>query len=200
MEKQTKGEITRSNILRTAHQLFIRQGYHGTSMRQIAEEANIALGAIYNHYAGKEDLFKSVFLQNHPYHDILPALLESHGENPETLVRDMAGKMVLALENRPDFLNLLFIELVEFNSIHAMELYQSIMPQVRDLLDHFLSAGHDKIREIPPFTLARVFIGLFFSYHLTGKILQPLNGFPVGLYEDAMPTFVEIFLHGILRE
>ena len=200
MEKQTKGEITQVNILRTAHQLFIRQGYHGTSMRQIAEEANIALGAIYNHFSGKEDLFRSVFLQNHPYHDILPALLESHGEDPETLVQNMAGKMVLALENRPDFLNLLFIELVEFNSIHTMELYQSIMPQVRDLIDHFLSAGHDRMREIPPITLVRAFIGLFFSYHLTGKILQPLSGLSDGLYKDAMPAFVDIFLYGILRD
>ncbi len=42
----SKGELTRASILEGAYQLFLQQGYHGTSMRQIAEEAGIALGGI----------------------------------------------------------------------------------------------------------------------------------------------------------
>lgn len=53
----SKGELTRESILEGAYQLFLRQGYHGTSMRQIAEEAGIALGGIYNHFSGKEEIF-----------------------------------------------------------------------------------------------------------------------------------------------
>ena len=52
-ESSTKGERTRQEILQSAHQLFLKNGYHGTSMRQIAEGAGIAVGGIYNHFASK---------------------------------------------------------------------------------------------------------------------------------------------------
>ena len=45
-----KGEHTRGSIINAAHSLFANQGYAATSMRQIAEEAGLALGGIYNHF------------------------------------------------------------------------------------------------------------------------------------------------------
>ena len=36
----TKGERTRQEILQAAFKLFTAQGYHGTSMRQIASQAD----------------------------------------------------------------------------------------------------------------------------------------------------------------
>ena len=76
----------RDQIIQVARQLFVQQGYHGTSMRQIARQAGIALGGVYNHFSSKEDVFKAVFLENHPYHQVLPALLEAQGESIEELV------------------------------------------------------------------------------------------------------------------
>jgi AcrR family transcriptional regulator len=52
-ESLSRGERTRETILDAARQLFIQQGYHGTSMRQIASQAGIALGSLYNHFPNK---------------------------------------------------------------------------------------------------------------------------------------------------
>jgi len=60
-EPLRKGEATQARILDTAHALFMEQGYHGTSMRQIAERARITLGGIYNHFASKEAIWEAVF-------------------------------------------------------------------------------------------------------------------------------------------
>lgn len=46
----------RKEILRTAAQLFSRQGYHATSMRHIAEGVGIQVGSLYRHIDAKEDL------------------------------------------------------------------------------------------------------------------------------------------------
>lgn len=43
-ETPTKGERTRIQIEDAAIELFMEHGYHATSMRQIAERANLALG------------------------------------------------------------------------------------------------------------------------------------------------------------
>ena len=48
----TKGERTRTAIIDAAFDLFVRKGYHATSMRQIADEAGLAPGGLYNHFAG----------------------------------------------------------------------------------------------------------------------------------------------------
>ncbi|MGC8856852.1 MAG: TetR/AcrR family transcriptional regulator, partial [Anaerolineae bacterium] len=70
-----KGEITRQTIEDAALTLFLEQGYHATSMRQIAERAGLALGGIYNHFSSKEEIFEAIIVDRHPYKRVLPALL-----------------------------------------------------------------------------------------------------------------------------
>ena len=75
-ETQTKGETTRLAIEDAAVNLFMEHGYHGTSMRQIAERAGLALGGIYNHFSSKEEIFEGIIVDKHPYKKILPLILE----------------------------------------------------------------------------------------------------------------------------
>lgn len=51
---------TRESILMAALRLFSRNGYEGTSMRDIAGEVGISQGAIYKHFAGKEALLEAI--------------------------------------------------------------------------------------------------------------------------------------------
>ena len=203
-ETLSKGDQTRTRLIDAAHHLFLQQGYHGTSMRQIADAAGIALGAIYNHFPGKETLFKTVFLENHPYQEMLPAVQSAQGNDVESLVRDMAYRMVDSLNNRPDFLNLMFIEIVEFNSLHVAEMYESIIPQVTEHLERLLPPDRSNMRPIHPIILARAFIGWFFAYYLTGLILRPVHKLPQALQQEleknGIDQFIELFLHGIMKE
>jgi AcrR family transcriptional regulator len=48
--------LTRARILAEAERLFREQGYASTSMDQIAEGAAVTKGAIYGHFASKEEL------------------------------------------------------------------------------------------------------------------------------------------------
>ena len=53
-------EDTRDKILSVANNLFIRFGFHKTSMDEIAKIARKAKGSLYYHFANKEELFKEV--------------------------------------------------------------------------------------------------------------------------------------------
>jgi AcrR family transcriptional regulator len=44
------------SILKAAETLFAREGYHQTSMEQIADQAEIAVGTLYVYFKNKEDL------------------------------------------------------------------------------------------------------------------------------------------------
>src|SRR3989304_1770278 len=85
VESSTKGEHPRQEILRSAHQLFLKNGFHGTSMRQIALEARIAVGGIYNHFASKDEIFLAVLSDRHPIFDLLPVLSAAEGKDIESL-------------------------------------------------------------------------------------------------------------------
>jgi AcrR family transcriptional regulator len=52
-------ERTRQRLLAEAQLLFREHGYAATSLEQIAEAAEVTKGAIYGHFASKEDLMLS---------------------------------------------------------------------------------------------------------------------------------------------
>jgi len=53
----------RGDILRAGLRLFDEQGFHGTSMSEIAEAAEVAAGTIYQYFDGKEDLVDQLYAE-----------------------------------------------------------------------------------------------------------------------------------------
>jgi AcrR family transcriptional regulator len=192
-----RGELTRNAIIQSAHDLFVQQGYHATSMRQIARNANIALGGLYNHFSSKEAVFQAVFLEYHPYREMIPALLATHTATIEQFARETIHRMVDTIQSRPEFLNLMFIEVVEFKNSHTRQLFNTLMPQLTQIVQGVVDANQERLRPIPPFMLLRVYFGQFFAYFLTEIILAaPM---PAEFSEEALNYFVDIFLHGVMR-
>src|SRR2546423_826806 len=56
-----KAEETRARILSAALDLFRRQGFDRTTMREIASAAGVALGAAYYYFASKEALVMAFY-------------------------------------------------------------------------------------------------------------------------------------------
>ena len=193
----SRGELTRTEIVRAAHSLFIEQGYHGTSMRQIAGVADIAPGSLYNHFDSKEDVFRAVFLEYHPSREVLPALVSAEGETIEQFLRDALDRMTATLEKRPDFMNLLFIEIVEFQSAHMPDIISTFLPQGVQILQRITEADYEHLRPIPPLMIIRTFLGFFFAFYLTDIMLSSPD-VPSEFHESAVDYFIDVYLHGIL--
>lgn len=197
-EMLSRGERTRAEIIQAAHDLFIQQGYHGTSMRQIAGQAGIALGGLYNHFESKEQVFKAVLFDYHPYREIFPYIYTGVQKDLEQFLREAVHRMVQVMQNRPDFMNLMFIEIVEFKSVHIQELFDLIMPQAMPIVIKVMQTHQAELRSIPPFMLVRIFIGLFFAYYLTEIVIA--NHAPQEFRLGAEEYFVDVILHGILAQ
>ena len=191
----SKGERTRKAIADAAYELFLEQGYSATSMRRIAECAELALGGIYNHFSGKEEIFEAIILDKHPYKQILPVIIAAPGSTLTDFVHNAAHTLVDELGKRPDFIRLMFIEIVEFNSKHMPTFFDEIFPEFLPLVDRF-RVPRGELRPIPPPLLLRAFLGMFFSFYMTELITEHID-IPE-MHENALDSFVEIFLHGIL--
>ncbi|MGP4008270.1 ScbR family autoregulator-binding transcription factor [Streptomyces sp. 4N124] len=60
MARQLRAEQTRAAIITAAADLFDRQGYESTSLSDIVEHARVTKGALYFHFAAKEDLAHAI--------------------------------------------------------------------------------------------------------------------------------------------
>jgi AcrR family transcriptional regulator len=191
----TKGPRTHQVILEAAYSLFLEQGYAATSMRQIAGRAGRALGGIYNHFESKEAIFAELIIERHPFQQVLPIMLNTPANDIEQFVRKAARTMVDELGKRPDFIKLMFIEIVEFNGKNMPNMLAQVLPQALPLVKEF-NKNRKILRPIPPFIFLRAFIGLFFSYYMTELLLANI---PAALVQgNTLDHFVDIFLHGVL--
>ncbi|MBI1855537.1 MAG: TetR/AcrR family transcriptional regulator [Chloroflexi bacterium] len=196
-ETITKGGRTRQAIEDAALILFLEHGYHATSMRQIADQAGLALGGIYNHFSNKEEIFSGIIMDKHPYKRVLPAILAAEGETAEDFIRSAASALVSELGNQPDFIKLMFIEIIEFNGKHASLMLREIGPKLLPVFERLVKVRKN-LRKIHPAVLMRSFIGMFFSFYVTELFIAdtPLKKV---MPKDSFDLFIEIYLHGILK-
>jgi len=94
-------------IIDAAAGLFGKHGYHGASMRAIAEVAGVSIGAIYHHYPSKQDVFIAIFRREFERRRGVIEALRTRDLCPETLVREIARVHFAMLEDHRDSVGLL---------------------------------------------------------------------------------------------
>ncbi|MHC1684843.1 MAG: TetR/AcrR family transcriptional regulator [Clostridiaceae bacterium] len=186
---------SRKQIVSAAHRLFLEQGFHGTTMRQISKESGMALGSLYTYFPGKDELFKAVFDAYNPYLILLLALENTQGNSAEELVRTSARRLVTALSARPDLIKLTFIDVVEFQGKHLQAAY----PEVSARLESFtmrIKRNPAAVKNFSAESLLRAFFGLFYSFHMNEMLLgKPPDP---SAQSAALQDSIEIYLRGIL--
>jgi AcrR family transcriptional regulator len=58
--REAQSEQTRARIIAEATRLFVRKGYSGTSITDLAEAVEVTKGALYHHFQNKEAIFFAV--------------------------------------------------------------------------------------------------------------------------------------------
>jgi AcrR family transcriptional regulator len=196
-ETQTKGETTRIAIEDAAVELFMEQGYHATSMRQIAEHAGLALGGIYNHFSSKEELFEAIIIDKHPYKQVLPAILQAEGESAEDFLRSAAQIIFAEFDLRPDYMKLMFIEMLEFKGVHGAKMITEVFPKVFPVFERLVK-NSKSLRVSNPAVLVRSFFGMIISFYITKAVINNTAIANI-LPANSSDAYVDIFLHGIIK-
>jgi AcrR family transcriptional regulator len=61
LSRAERREQTRQELISAAEACFVSQGFHASSVDQVAERAGYTKGAVYSNFAAKEDLFFAVY-------------------------------------------------------------------------------------------------------------------------------------------
>ena len=126
-------EANKTRIEDAAKELFIRQGFHATSMRDIASRAQTSLGNLYNYYRTKEAILESIISKYQTVIDERLQRLFSGVEEPfepKTLkrfgraIREMVGE-------HHDFWLLMYIDVLEFENRHFRRMFEGLTARLR---------------------------------------------------------------------
>ncbi len=81
----------RKQIVQTAAACFIEQGFHQTSIRDIAKRAGISLGNLYNHFSSKTDLIAEIAVLEADDLALVDDILSGDGAVQDILARFIAA-------------------------------------------------------------------------------------------------------------
>ncbi|MET0661402.1 MAG: TetR/AcrR family transcriptional regulator [Steroidobacteraceae bacterium] len=77
------GASTQDRILGVAERMFARHGFDGVSTKQLASEAEVAIGNLYHHFPSKEAVYEAVTRRAFEAKSALPKRLMTSDDPPE---------------------------------------------------------------------------------------------------------------------
>ncbi|MFW9808220.1 MAG: TetR/AcrR family transcriptional regulator [Candidatus Thorarchaeota archaeon] len=191
----SREESTRRQILDSAYKLFVKKGYRGSSMRDIADDASIKAASIYNHFEGKEAIFEEVFMEKHPLFRILEILDSVKGETAEDLLTKAVNQLDKELKGEPELLNLFFVELVEMNGKHIPPAIKANFPHDSSFIRQIFEKKSE-LREIREPVLVRSLIGTVFANIMFSWFIGESKPKRWGSPEE----MTDVLLRGILKD
>lgn len=196
-------EANKDRIENAAKELFIRQGFHATSMRDIASHARTSLGNLYNYYRTKETILESIIAKYQTVIDLRMHRLLSEIDEPfEPATLKRFGRAIRGLvDDHHDFWLLMYIDVLEFENRHFRRMFEGLTAKLRKQFGRQFAelkrqgALADGIDPAVGFTALYM---QFFNYFLVEKLFGGNSHF--GISDDAVVNSLsQIFRCGVLK-
>jgi AcrR family transcriptional regulator len=205
MPKLTEKAVERKKgrIEDAAKQLFIRQGFHATSMRKIAARAGTSLGNLYNYYPTKEAILGSIISK---YQTVIDERLKSiFDQITEPLgaddLRRFARLVKQMVNEHHDFWLIMYIDVLEFENRHFRKMFENLVQKLRrrfaKSFEDLRRSGtlHEGVDPAIGFTAAYM---QFFNYFIVEKLFGGNRHFGI-TDEQVISELTDIYSRGLLR-
>jgi AcrR family transcriptional regulator len=169
------GTATRERIEERAMALFVSKGVTETTVRDIAQGAGVAEGALYRHYPSKDELILDLFQRHYAaFAARLDALQAAHGHTRDKLAA-MIWECCRIFDEEPVLFR--FLLLVQHHSLRRIEGRGTPVEIVRDVLARGMATGDIPERDVD---LATALV--------MGVIVQPATFKTYGRLEGPMQS------------
>ncbi len=160
-----RSQETEKKIIQSALELFVRKGYHGTSINNITQKVGLTKGALYSHFSSKGELLLRIIdeYRTHFLSKMMQAVTEYQGDAVEKLHRAISFNSKFAMENQDlcIFLTFLTTELsadVDFEP-PLRNVYQEYQKFISQLIQRGIHQGLFK-KGLDPDLAALTFMAL----------------------------------------
>jgi AcrR family transcriptional regulator len=168
-----------SAIRAAALELFARQGYHSTSISQIAKEAGVSKGLLYNYFASKEVLLEDIILGALGAADQLTQQLESMEGGPSEQLRWLTEATFATVQENLPYWKLMAALAMQADQLEAIKplLKEKEEQNVRLIAAIFEQLGAKQPREMA-YYYGAVLDGVMLHYMQLGE------GYPIGAMKN----------------
>ncbi len=193
---RVSAEDRRQQIIDVATDLFARQGFEGTTTRQVAEAAGVNEAIIFRHFPTKEDLYWAII--EHKCHsrgenDRVAEKLQSGGSDLE--IFSGIAEEILSRDTKLTRL-LLFCALEKHELTHRF--FRTHVAQRYELVGEYIAQGirEGRFREIDPILAARSFFGMVFYQFQVQELFGGKDTQRFDKHEMSR-TLAEVWLQGM---
>jgi AcrR family transcriptional regulator len=156
-----KSSVRGDKILQAAGKLFARQGYYGTSTREIARLAGVSENTLFRHFENKEELFwaslRSYSAGLKFRQDVQRGITQC--DSPEAVLPKLIEMLADTVSYRPELLRLIAVAFIELHT-KADEFCSEYLSPVFSTINHYLEMNikGGKIRNLDPTILTSALI------------------------------------------
>jgi AcrR family transcriptional regulator len=198
--REQKTELsTRDKILKVAQKLFARNGYDGTTTKELAEQAGIAEGTLFRHFNNKKSILVEVATQG--WVDLLTDLLTELSEIASyEAISQVMYKRMLRLGDNYDMMRVCFME-VQFHQDLRERIQSEVIGKMTDVAEAFFQTAIERgiYRPMNPRVIAQVFLGMFVVSGFSHETIAQPGANPQEIKEMA-EGLADIFLNGVLAK
>ena len=187
VQRGEKSERSRRLVLDAALKLFSKQGYRGTSVRDIADAAAVSIGNVYHHFPDKEAIFRTLLdeyqaMTEKPTFPLRRAFAE--GTFPDNLEEIGYAARDTVRQYRA-YMTLHYVDVIEFDGSHIRNFYRDIAQRFQPRADEAQPRLRDGVSATSAMIAAtRLFLNYF--------QLEILFGVPQPYGKDAAQIVREI--------
>lgn len=142
----------RQRLLDTAHRVFARHGFNGTTIRQLAQAAGVTDAVIFQHFPTKAALYAAVLKEKNKElwsDDWMTALEERLDASDDVgFVRLLFANMIEQCERYPSYPRLSLYSALEPQKV-TRQVQNTTVPRLQTLLKRFIRAGQEAGRFSP---------------------------------------------------
>jgi AcrR family transcriptional regulator len=179
-----------------ALRLFKRRGFNGVGLRDLAKEAGVSLGNVYNYFPSKEPIFAAVvdrlYAEFASAGEPLAEFLQT-GRFPEDL-HGLGRVMREMVVRHRDYLTLVYVDIAELEGKH-------VRPHYRELAARFRAAlGPGAKDALPGWADPGVTFAVIYMQFASFFVIERLVGATghLGLAEDAaIDAIAQLFVLGL---
>lgn len=158
-------------IRQAAIYVFSHEGFHKARMEQVAQEAGVAVGTIYNYFANKEDLLLAIFKAGFDEQLRFFAELKDSGLPIQKLLRRLFERHFRFLKERPDLALVLLQE--RFHPEGGFKdkliaLYREMIGQIEAVVREGVDCGW--VRSCHPRIIAHALFAIVESISICGMV------------------------------
>ncbi|HEX7149974.1 MAG TPA: TetR/AcrR family transcriptional regulator [Thermoanaerobaculia bacterium] len=194
MSREEKSERSRRQVLDAGLYLFSHQGYRATSVRDIAERADVSTGNVYHHFPDKESIFRALLDEywEATTHEIFPFLRALLGPDPFPDNLEQLGFAARdSVRQYRQHMALVYVDVIEFDGTHIRKFYAEMPQRFARIFEETggLDAVSARLRpNVSPVSAILLTTRIFFNYFT----LEIIFGVPQPFGKDSTEIVKEI--------